>query len=174
MKKIMVCVCMLSLVALAAQSQDDKNKVKAKPDLNGSWVLDKSRSNFGRFSQTPFAKSEITMKIALNDPEFHLTRNLKTEGKEAQPVDWVYYTDGRGETNPPFMGRDPMKSKTKWDGSKLVAKSSTTRQANGYDVKLDIEEKWELSKDGKNLIDTLTFSTTEGFSEVKLVYNRAP
>lgn len=174
MKKLLVCLCAVVLAALVAGAQNDKNKSKPKPDLNGSWVIDKSKSSFGRFSQSVLAKGEQTMTIVLKEPEFQVTRDLKAEGQEDKHGTWVYYTDGRGETNPAFPSGGEAKSKTKWDGSKLVSKSSVTRQVKGNDIKMDIEEKWELSKDGKSLIDTITFSTPQAANEVKLVFNRAP
>lgn len=175
LRKMTACFCALLVVALVGFAQDDKNKnvEKPKPDLNGTWVLDKSKSDFGPFSQSTLARADTTLTVMLKDPEFRLTRNLKVEGKE-QHGDWVYYTDGRGESNPSIMAAGDLKSKTKWDGSKIVSKASVTRQMQGAEVKVEITEKWELSKDGKNLIDTLTINSPNGTREVKQVYSRTP
>lgn len=106
--------------------------------------------------------------------EFRLTRSLKIEGKD-QRGDWIYYTDGRGESNASMMTAGDIKSKIKWEGAKLVSKASVTREVQGgVQIKMDLVEKWELSSDGKNLTDTLIITSYNGTREVKQVYTRAP
>jgi hypothetical protein len=103
--------------------------------------------------------------------------------------DSVFYTDNRGETNPsvfqmsPGMGgpsqssakSDELKSKTKWDGNKLVSQSSIRFVVMGNSVMLNVIEKRELSADGKTLTITTNFNAPTGSGgTTKEVFTRVP
>ena len=62
-----------------------------------------------------------------------------------------YFTDGREVSNKDPFGGQMVKSKTKWDGDKLVSRIVTRRMMAGRPVDMDIIEEWKLSKDGKTL-----------------------
>jgi hypothetical protein len=50
---------MLSLMSLcAAQEGKTKSDAKAKPDFNGDWMIDKSKSDYGRLSNAPIASTD--------------------------------------------------------------------------------------------------------------------
>jgi hypothetical protein len=174
-KRISVVCWLLSLVILcAAQEGKTKNAAKAKADFNGTWIIDKSKSDYGRFENNPIASADVTMTVALNEPEFHVARKMTLNGNE-HAGEWVFYTDGRGETNPALLGgNNDLKTKTKWDGSKLVSKASISRRVRDENVNIDIEEKWELSSDGKTLTNSISMSGPRGTRAIKLVYTRAP
>ncbi|HEY0544245.1 MAG TPA: hypothetical protein VGC91_02525 [Pyrinomonadaceae bacterium] len=173
-KKLLTVCCLLSLMTLcAAQEGKTKSEGKAKPDFNGTWLIDKSKSDYGRAEGTPIANADITMTVALSEPEFHVTRKMTLNGNE-HVGELVFYTDGRGETNHALLGGGDLKTKTKWSGSKLVSKASISRRVREENFNIDIEEKWELSSDGKTLTDSFSMSGPNGTRAVKLVYTRAP
>lgn len=166
---------LVACVALGA-AQDEKGKKKGeqpKPDLNGTWVRDNPKSDFGRYAASPLAKAEATLVIESKEPEIKMTRTVKIDGQD-DARGYTYYSDGRGETNPPLLGQGEVKSKTKWDGAKLVAKASTSRQTPNGAVYTEIVEKWEVSADGKTLTDTLSYgSAAMGSQTFRQVFNRA-
>jgi hypothetical protein len=174
MRKILVCVWLLLFASLLV-AQDDKAKTaaQAKPDLSGNWMLDQSKSDFGVREFGPLGKAEVTMVIALSDPEFRVARTMKLNGKE-RANERLFYTDGRGETNPGMLGGRDIKTKTKWSGNKISAKASFSQTSMGDDSNMTVEERWELSKDGKTLTNTYSRSGSNGTEVIKMVYNRAP
>ncbi|MCA1592320.1 MAG: hypothetical protein LC754_06655 [Acidobacteria bacterium] len=173
MRKTLACVLLLACVSVCA-AKDDKTKgaVKSRPDLSGTWGRDKSKSDFGMLASSPAAKADETLTITQNEPEIKITRTLSLNGREEVQA-LVYYTDGRGETNPSTLGRIGVKSKTKWDGGKLVSESKLTHESpRGGTFSIDSTEKWQLSSDGKTLTQTNIIVTPRGVQTVRQVFNR--
>ena len=169
----LITLCLLACVAAAAARDDKKKEGKPHPDLSGTWQLDRSKSDFGLFSDRPISKADATLVIAHHDPELKITRTLRLNGQE-ETKEFAYFTDERGETNPAAIGPGDVKSKTKWDGDKVVARARVTRQGQGGAYDLDVTQKWQVSSDGKTLTNTTTIGSQMGMQEIKLVYRRAP
>src|SRR3954468_24538562 len=100
--------------------------VKAKPDLNGRWEFDRTRSNVGQSSSSTAPPEQIEINYA--DPELRIHRKFVVNGLP-QEREQIYYTDGRGETNQTsvWVTANPgsnldrpaeTKSKTTWSGNK--------------------------------------------------------
>ena len=87
--------------------------------------------------------------------------------------EFTYYTDERGETNQATLGVGEVKSKTKWDGDKVVSEASIERRGQSGPYKLDVTQKWQVSSDGKTLTNTTNISNETGSQQLKLVYRRA-
>src|SRR4051812_3325448 len=111
---VLLTLCLLS----AAAAGDDKKR--SHPHLSGAWEIDRAKSDFGEFSERPLSKADSTLVIAHSDPELKIKRTLRLNGQE-EVKDFTYYTDERGETNPATLGVGEVKSKTKWDGDKVIA-----------------------------------------------------
>ncbi len=144
---------------------------QAKANMSGTWVLDKSRSGFGRFSKEA-ANAKITMKILHKEPTLKMTRTGSLNG-EARSQSLTFYTDGRGETNPGLLGNSQAKSKTTWEGGKLVTHSWSTISVGSESVQLETLERRELSSDGKTLTVSVTATTPRGLDNLKLVFTRS-
>ena len=71
----------------------------------------------------------------------------------------LYFSDERGETYKDPISGQGIKSKTKWDGDKLVTHYFGRRVLIGRPIDVNIIEEWKLSKDGQ----TLTKKTTVVF-----------
>ena len=162
----------LSLVALCA-AQDGKSKSDAgRPDFSGNWVLDHSKSALGPLERN-LANAEVTLVISHKEPEFKMTRKANVGGREVSQI-LNYYSDGRGETNPPPFGSADIKTKTKWDKNKLVSSSSQSiTTPRGETFYIDTSERRELSGDGKSLTITVSISSPRGPQVIKQVYNKA-
>jgi hypothetical protein len=164
-----LCVCLL---ACAAASGAQKGDGKGRFDLTGRWALDKSKSDFGPFEDSPVVKAEVTLVVAHAGPELKISRREARDGRE-QTTELAYYTDGRGELNPSTLGRVGVKSETKWDGKKIVATSTLTRRgADGKPVALETTDRWQLSSDGRVLTQTTSISFGGGTQTIKQVYRR--
>lgn len=132
-----------------------------KPDLSGTWQLDRKRSNIGR-SHSGDAPEQI--KITHSEPELRLVRTTLARGQQ-QEAQFIYYTDGRGETNPTtqWLTTNPgsdldrpaeTKSRTNWNGQKLLTRSRFQSEAGGVVLIFEITTEWRLSPDGKTLTQT--------------------
>ncbi|MDT5296460.1 MAG: hypothetical protein QOJ76_3340 [Acidobacteriota bacterium] len=173
MKSILLCVCLTLCLAGLCAAREDKKKAETKPhpDLSGTWTLDKSKSDFGPFQNRPIAKADATLVVAHHDPELKMTRTLSLNGQQ-QTQETTYYTDERGETNPATMGGGEVKSKTKWDGDRVVAHATIKREGPRGPSEIDLVEHWQVSGDGKTLTHSTTISGQFGAQEIKLVYRR--
>jgi hypothetical protein len=156
-------------------------QVRSKPDLSGTWVVDKTRSEK---SDNPLEDSETSVTIQQNDPEIRMVRRFSSAGG-AFEVPLVYYSDQRGQDyKDPATGQS-LKSKTKWDGDKLVRRSVVRRIIMGRIVDVDMIEEWKLSKDGQTLTRKMIYvfprnapdrvnavPVAQPTLEIKKVYNR--
>src|SRR3989442_672191 len=115
--KILCLVLFICTHAFAFQEPKDPPNTKAKPDFSGTWILESSTVD-------GLALVEKALVILHHDPEMRVGRKIIANGHE-QLVELVYFTDGRGETNPLFRNSDrfeSVKSKTKWKGNRLVSR----------------------------------------------------
>ena len=170
---------MAACLAGVSAARDDKRKGAApRPDLSGTWVLDRSKSNYGDARGRNISKDDVTLVITHRDPELRFTKTVVNEGRQ-ETKEYVYYTDGRGETNPMYYGSGEVDSKTRWDGDRLetlatLARVGRANQGAGY--YLAMEAKWRLSDDGRTLTHT-NYSVNPGeeggSQETRLVYRRA-
>jgi len=153
----------------AAARGDRKKGGQPHPDFSGTWRLDKSKSDFGEFSDRPLSKADATLVVEHRDPELKIRRTLSLNGRE-ELKEFAYYTDERGETNQATIGVGEVKSKTKWDGDRVVSEAHVTRRGQSGPYELDVTQKWQVSSDGKSLTNTTTISNQMGAQQVKLVY----
>jgi hypothetical protein len=168
LRPITICVLTLTCALAALAQADPKNPGQSKPDLNGAWMLDRDRSNVGKSGNPPAKTDEL--KITQHEPELRIRRTLLINGQEVERV-FIYYTDGRGETNaatvwlstspnPKWTPRptDETKSKTRWSGNKLVTRSAIRMMVGSHVVEYEVIEEWKLSADGKTLTQTTRFN----------------
>lgn len=165
MKTSIGSILIILLVSLVV-AQDGKVSAsqKSKPNLSGRWILDSSEDSKGK---TVRATNVTVLLVKHQEPEIKFFENAGDEKEE----ELSYYSDGRGEENPSAISirtgtqsddsaqeNEKLKSKTKWDGEKLVARANLQRTVNGHTYRMEIVKEWKLSKDGNTL--TLTSRTT--------------
>jgi hypothetical protein len=161
----------LTLIGLCL-AQGAISKSTAKPDFSGNWILNHSKSNLGQL-QRALGNAEIILVIAHREPELKITRRASVGGREQVQI-LTYFSDGRGETNPRPIGGGEIKSKSKWDKTKLVSTASTSvNTQRGETIYVDTSERRELSPDGALLTITTSISSPQGVQVVKQVYTRA-
>jgi hypothetical protein len=137
-----------------AQVNNKKPVQQARPDLSGTWELDRSKSDLKGYDRD-LREGGITLVVAHHEPQMKVTRKFRSEGKD-QTQKLLYYTDSRGEENPVLMGKGTVKSKTIWDGHRIVTKSIYRKPTSRGIMSIETLIKWELSSDGSALIQTLT------------------
>lgn len=174
MRRVILLLCVFSMSAWCA-AQDGKGKTPAaRPDFSGNWVLDHSKSSLGPLERA-LSSAEVTLVITHKEPELKISRKASVNGREQAQI-LTYYSDARGETNPAVLGPNEMKTKTKWDKSKLVSDASASfNTPRGDTIHIDTSEKRELSADGNTLTITVSVSgMPQGLQVIKQVYSRAP
>ena len=173
-RKVITLLCLA--VSICAAQNADNGAGKNKPNLSGTWVLDKSKS----------AKLDydLTLVIVHREPEIKINRMLKA-GSEEQVEESLFYTDGRAEWDS-RKGYWDNKSITRWSGAKLVRRSSGSNPLSDgrrNAPSIVTTEEWELSKDGKTLtrtvsssgrvMDAILMSGSQVSSKSKFVFNRS-
>jgi hypothetical protein len=113
---------------------------KTKPDLTGTWVLDRSKSSRA-------INFDEALTVEHHDPEIKITRRITANGSERVET-LTCYSNGRGEVNPSELTGKPVKTKTKWDGNKLVSQESSITRVGDRTVYVDVTDVWQLSADG--------------------------
>jgi len=153
-KMVLLSLAVVALAALACSADD-------KPNFTGKWVLDVEKSDFGPIPAPTAQSQEVDHK----DPKF----KVKTTNKGAQgetTVESNRTTDGQENTN--TMGGSEVKSKTVWDGKKLV--TTMKRQVQGMDI--DIKDVLEMGEDGKSYTITRELKTPQGDLSQKLLFKK--
>ena len=196
MKALVKVSCFILICALGttlAPRQAKQETSKAKSDFSGTWLLDPGKSNVG-----PSATPDRPLKIAHHDPELRITHLVESNG-QVIGRDFVYYTDGRGETNRIMMflstridltprphDGTAIKSKTTWSSNKLITRSRSPVRSliGGQLLEFEIIDEWKLSSDGKTLTQTSRTVSRKDMSgaifvpanrpDMKRVYNRVP
>lgn len=125
-----------------------------KPDFSGSWILDRTKSDF---DGTP-APTSMTEVIEHREPKVVVTTTTKQSGGEDRRV--VRLTTDGSESSNEFAGHQ-VKTTTHWDGNKLVTvvQDQAGRQ---------FTETRALSADRK----TQTVTLESGMGQQKLVMTK--
>src|SRR5258706_9933078 len=108
MKFVTACLGFLLCSSLcSAQNIGTSPTAQGQADFKGTWVLDDSN---GKSNKTKRSSSrEVTLVITHHEPEIRIARNFKEKGHE-RIDEVVYYSDGRGETNPTSLRTFPQKN----------------------------------------------------------------
>lgn len=154
-KTVLLFAATLVLAGLASAADD-------KPNFTGKWVLDTAKSDFGP-APAPAAQSQ---EIDHKDPKLKVKTVSKNQQGTENTAETTRTTDGAENTN--TMGQAEVKSKTVWDGKKLVTTSK--RQIQGMDI--DIKDIQELAEDGKSFTITRELKTPQGDFTQKLHFNK--
>jgi hypothetical protein len=143
---------------------------QAKPDFSGTWTLDKEKSTMPQMGGGPGGGRGGEMSaesITIKQTDAALTREAAVGDRT---VTRVYKLDGSETVN--ASGRGEVKSKSRWDGGRLVTDS--VRDVQGPNGPMTIETRETMSIDpGGNLVIESTSKTPMGERTSKLVYKKA-
>jgi len=126
-----------------------------KPDFSGKWIQDMEKSDPAPAGRGGGAANPQTITITMTAAEFTMER---TTGQGVQKT--VYKLDGSESSNAGRGG--DVKSKTVWDGNKLVTKYQRVMGENTVDV-----------TETRSLADgLLTVETKSGENTRKIVFKK--
>lgn len=180
LKQILVSLLLVSFVTLGAGQS-----VKNKPDLSGNWKLVESPKQ--NLPNSRMLNAGDTLVVVQHEPEIKMSSKFTVDGQESIN-ELVYFGDGRGETNTGANRNQSVASVTKWNGNKLTTKYSIPISFRGptggtKNGKMEVTQKWEISKDGTKLTQTTSvtgspeippFNLLTEPLEMKYVYIREP
>lgn len=145
----MVVFWLLSCLTFCLGQDSKIIPVTSKPDLSGTWV-DVTQTIAGSPKTDSFYK-DLTLTVLQRGPELRITRKF-TSNKKERSQELVYYTDGRGESNPEIQGKQVVKSITKWDGDVLISKGVHRIVLAGDILTFQTTDMWQISRDGTKLV----------------------
>jgi hypothetical protein len=151
-----LCVALFAPVLDQAQST---SPAAAKPNFSGRWRMVRDKSKFGTFKMPDI----IVRVIDHHDPTLNV-HTVQTAGKQTTMSDVSYFTNGNESSNS-INGREA-ESKAFWDGAALVVKTNMLTAKGENEV---IEDRWELSADGKTLTTASHITTDSGTADLTLV-----
>jgi hypothetical protein len=158
MKRILISLCILSSTTLCPGQIARNGASSAKnPDLSGTWTLDISKSELGQ-PRRELVYDDLPLIILQNDLDLKITRKV-VKNKKERFQELIYYTDGRGESNPGIDSNDTIKSKTKWAGDILISESVHRVVGAGAVISFETTDRWQLSDNGQTLVYTRSSST---------------
>jgi len=160
MKSIAAVLVVLVASLFVGHAGETRSIQKPKPDLSGTWKLDSHKRIDGKVIKET---TDTLLVVQQLEPEIKF---IEDQGGVSEQV-LIYFSDGRGEDNPSglsfnFASREPdpaqfeekVRTKTKWDGDKLVARALLRRVVNGHTLTYEIIKEWKLSKDRNSLTVT--------------------
>lgn len=135
-----------------------QSELKQPADFSGKWSLESKNGN-------KVSGGKTTLIISHTGSEIKVVQE-SSQGGTSQQREFTYYADGRGETNPSDPGGQPFHSVTSWKKNALVIKFTlpSTRANNNVVVNERIDE-WTMSKDGRSLTQTSSFTSSSSTTD---------
>jgi len=136
---------------------------EAKPNFTGKWVLDVAKSEFGGLP-IPDSRTDV---VDHQDPKLKVTIHTKGPASRGERVaDLNYTTDGKENTN---KVRDTeTKSRTRWDGKRLIIEGKAEMQGDPVELK----EVWELMEGGKVRLLIREVKNPDDRANQKLIFHK--
>ncbi|MBM3735258.1 MAG: hypothetical protein FJW39_05665 [Acidobacteria bacterium] len=134
----------------------------ADPDINGTWKLDRARSEFGAI---PPPDSLVT-KVEQKGTSLLVATEQKG-GMAPGRAEYKYATDGSESVNP--VKSSELRSRVRWEGSTL--RFSHRLNFQGKET-IAMEDEWTLSGDGSTLTQVRRIKVQNNTAETRAVLTR--
>jgi hypothetical protein len=153
-------VRLVTLVLTVVATVSSQETSKQKPNFSGTWI-----------------DGETTVKIKIEGPKLTIKRSSRTRESFllygvrqhfTDSYELVFYTDGRGET----QKSSKAKSITRWEGDKLVVRTSSIRTSEGDTLEIDVTHIWEVSADGAELMLSRVYKSSAKTTTVHELFAR--
>ncbi len=134
-------ICLSAIVLLTAMV------AAASPDFSGKWVMNKAKSEFRFGPDGPVP--DVTMSVQQSADSIKVSQTFAGEQGEFNQ-DFDLKINGATQEIQGFANQ-PAKASAKWDASVLVLDISQDFQGGDASGTFSVNERWELSPDGKTL-----------------------
>ncbi|HEY2943613.1 MAG TPA: hypothetical protein VGN09_14365 [Vicinamibacteria bacterium] len=147
---------------------------QAKPDFSGTWVLDREKSDppgmgpGGGQGPGGGMAGDLTITITQTATELKIQREAP-----AGRMTSTYALDGAESKNTGPRGGET-RSKSRWDGDKLVTEGQQTMNGPDGPVTIDFKDVRRLDDDGKSMVVETTRTSPRGTQTRKTVFSRKP
>lgn len=147
---------------------------QAKPDFSGTWTLDLDKSETGGPAGGPGGDRPGRGQGFPPDAKF-VVKQTASELSIDQQVGGnstvtTFKLDGSESVNTGMRGGQ-VKSKARWDGSRLIVESTQTLNTPDGERSLDTKEIRSLAPDGTMIVERTTV-TPRGMRTQKLVFKK--
>ena len=146
---------------------------QAEPQFAGSWVLDRSQSQFpaheGRSHGAPNAQAqppEVKLMVEQHGTMLKVTRTMTMGTRERSMTDTLV-ADGSDQTHQGYRGN--VVTRAAFEGDRLVV----TRTHTKGERTMSQQSIWTLSPDGRVLTIDTTLHSPRGDRAIKTVYLRS-
>ena len=153
---------------------------QAEPQFTGSWVLDRSQSQFpqreGRSQMPPDAQAQphqppqVTLVVAQQGNTLKVTRTFAMGTRQHSMTDTIV-ADGSDQTHQGYRGN--VVTRSAFEGDRLVVTQTRTRKTDQGDQTMSRQSTWTLSPDGRILTIDTTMHSPRGDRAMKTVYQRS-
>jgi hypothetical protein len=164
-------VLLLGLGVAAAQ---------AEPQFTGSWVLDRSQSQFPKHEhrgQTapdaqaqPQQPPQVTLTVAQQGNSLKVTRTF-AQGTRSHSMTDMIVADGSDQVQQGYRGN--VVTRSTFDGDRLVVTHTRTKKTDQGEQTMSRQSVWTLSPDGRVLTIDTTMHGPRGDRAMKTVYQRS-
>lgn len=153
---------------------------QAEPQFSGSWVLDRSQSQFpqheGRGQKSPDAQvqpqqpPQVTLVVAQQGNTLKVTRTFAKGTRQHSMTDTIV-ADGSDQTQQGYHGN--VVTRSAFEGDRLVVTHTRTKKTEQGDQTMSRQSVWTLSPDGRVLTIDTTMHSPRGDRAMKTVYQRS-
>ena len=163
-------VLLLGLGVAAAQ---------AEPQFTGSWVLDRSQSQFPKHerqgqaapdAQQPQQPPQVTLTVAQQGNTLKVTRTF-ARGTRSHSMTDMIVADGSDQVQQGYRGN--VVTRSTFDGDRLVVTHTRTKKTDQGEQTMSRQSVWTLSPDGHVLTIDTTMHSPRGDRAMKTVYQRS-
>ena len=156
---------------------------QAEPQFTGSWVLDRSQSQFptheGRRHKAPDAQNQpsakhplpqVTLEVLQKGDTLRVTRTVVQGTREHAMTDTIV-ADGADQIQQGYRGNVVVRSV--FEGDRLIVTHTRTKKTDQGERTMSRQSVWTLSPDGHVLTIDTTMHSPRGDRAMKTVYQRS-
>jgi len=150
---------------------------QAEPQFAGSWVLDRSQSQFpaheGRGHGAPNAQvqpPEVKLMVEQHGTMLKVTRTMTMGTRERSMTDTLV-ADGSDQTHQGYRGN--VVTRAAFEGDRLLVTQTHVKKGEQGDRTMSRQSIWMLSPDGRVLTIDTTMHSPRGDRAMKTVYVRS-
>ncbi len=150
---------------------------QAEPQFAGSWVLDRSQSQFptheGRDQGRRDAQAqppEVKLMVEQHGTMLKVTRTMTRDTRERSMTDTLV-ADGSDQTHQGYRGN--VVTRAAFEGDRLVVTQTHVKTGEQGDRTMSRQSIWTLSSDGRVLTIDSTMHSPRGDRAMKTVYVRS-
>jgi hypothetical protein len=153
---------------------------QAEPQFSGSWVLDRSQSQFptheGRGQKAPDTQAQphqppqVTLTVAQQGNTLKVTRSFAKGTRQHSMTDTIV-ADGSDQVHQGYRGN--VVTRSTFEGDRLVVTHTRTKKTDQGEQTMSRQSIWTLSPDGRLLTIDTTMHSPRGDRAMKTVYQRS-